>query len=319
MENFGFGEGMLIIKFLISAITALFGKNKLAILTYHRVGSSSNAVAMDAARFEQHLIWIKRYFSPVSLPDGLALQKKGLLPRGAVALTIDDGYIDSYSTIFPLLKKYELTATFFISTIGYETGYLWDEKIASIIMTTKRKKITFDNQEYPLLTEEEKVSCLTDCLSKIKYMTIVERDEIIKKLDNYSVEINSIEQFLTEKQTLELYESGMGVGAHTHTHPILMKENAQVALDEIKQSKEILEGIIHRPIEYFAYPNGKFGIDFDISHIQMVEDLGFLAAFSTDKGVLKDTKIDGFQIKRFTPWDETEFGFSLRLALNYRK
>jgi peptidoglycan/xylan/chitin deacetylase (PgdA/CDA1 family) len=307
----------VLIKVVVNVITYILGRNKLNILTYHRVGHSGHALAMDEGLFEQHLIWINRYFTPVSLAEGLALQAKGLLPRGAIAITVDDGYADSYSTIFPLLKKHDLKATFFISTIGFENGYLWDEKVASIIMKTKQTELNFNHQNYSLLTNKERVVCLTDCLSKIKYKTIEERDALIDQLVIQSQHTDTPQQFLTKEQTVELYKSGMGIGAHTHTHPILLKESEDIALHEIIKSKKILEEIIETPIEYFAYPNGKFGLDFDHIHMEMVKRCGFLGALSTDKGILKDQIVDGFQIKRFTPWDKTEFKFSLRLALNY--
>ena len=307
----------LFIKALVDSFLWCFGKNKLSILTYHRVGGTGDALAMDEILFEQHLIWIKRYLRPISLAEGLALQAKGILPRGSVSITVDDGYVDSYNIIFPLLKKYELKATFFISTIGFENGYLWDEKVAFIIMKTKLTEINFNNQKYSLLTHKERIACLTDCLAKIKYETITERDALIDQLVIQSQQTETPQQFLTKEQTVHLHKSGMGIGSHTHTHPILLKENASIALDEIKQSKAILEGIINSPIKYFAYPNGKFGLDFDVTHFEMVKKSGFLAALATDKGILKDQKTDGFQIKRFTPWDETELKFVLRLALNY--
>ena len=307
------------IKLLVDLFLWCFGKNKLSIMTYHRVGNSGDALAMDEALFERHLIWIKRYFTPVNLAEGLALQAEGTLPRGAIAITVDDGYADSYSTIFPLLKKYDLKATFFISTVGFEKGHLWDEKVAFIIMKTKLTKLNFDHQHYSLLTYNDRIACLTDCLFKIKYKKIEERDELIEQLAIQSQQKETPQQFLTKEQTIDLYKSGMGIGSHTHTHPILMKESAEVALHEITLSKNILESIIKSPVDLFAYPNGKFGLDFDLTHMEMVKKSGFLAALSTDKGVLKDQKVDGFQIKRFTPWDKRELSFVLRLALNYRK
>lgn len=306
-----------LIKCLINIFLCFFGKNKLSILTYHRVGRSGNAIAMDEKLFEQHLVWINRYFTPIDLAEGLALQAKGALPRGAVAITVDDGYSDSYNTIFPLLTKHQLKATFFISTSGFETGYLWDELVAFIIMTTKVTEITFNHKKYSLLTEKARVDFLIDCLSSIKYKKITERDTFIEQLAIQCKQKDTPQKFLTKKQTIELYKSGMGIGSHTHTHPILLKENKDIALYEIKQSKLILEDILKSPITYFAYPNGKFGVDFDVTHINMVKKVGFLAALSTDKGVLKDQQTEGFHIKRFTPWDETELKFVLRLALNY--
>jgi peptidoglycan/xylan/chitin deacetylase (PgdA/CDA1 family) len=304
-------------KLCVSYFLWFFGKNKLSILTYHRVGGSGNALAMDEGLFEQHLLWINRNFNPIDLDEGLKLQAQGKLPRGSVAITIDDGYADSYSIIFPLLQKHNLSATFFISTIGFEKGYLWDELVAFSIMKTKQDELTFNNQTYSLRTEDEKLICLTSCLSEIKYKTYLERDLLIEQIIAQTHNVGTPDQFLTEEQTLALHKAGMGIGAHTHSHPILLKESDKVALDEIKQSKIILEQIINSPVDYFAYPNGKYGIDFDVKHINMVKDLGFLAALSTDKGVLVNKDVEGFQIKRFTPWDEIELKFVLRLAFNY--
>ena len=307
----------LFIKSIIAFFLKLFGKNKLGILTYHRVGSSANAISMDRDKFEQQLIWVKQYFNPVGLADGLLMQKEGVLPRGSIAITVDDGYSDSYETIFPLLKKYDLTATFFISTIGFEQGFLWDERIASIIMRTSNKQLFFRGTTYELTCESDRVDCLIACLAEVKYQTISERESAIKELTEQNKQEIHPQQFLTKKQTVELFHSGMGIGAHTHSHPILLKENNETAFHEIKRSQSILEGIIKKPIEYFAYPNGKFGVDFNMTHVEMVKQLGFNAAFSTNKGILKNQEVDGFKIKRFTPWDETEFKFVMRLAFNY--
>jgi hypothetical protein len=99
----------------------------------------------------------------------------------------------------------------------------------------------------------------------------------------------------------------------------LAKEDADCAYKEIKQSKDILEGIIDHPVDYFAYPNGKFGQDFYQEHIDMVRNIGFDAALTTDWGALSEIENDRFKVKRFTPWDKTELKFSLRLAYNYCK
>jgi peptidoglycan/xylan/chitin deacetylase (PgdA/CDA1 family) len=305
------------LKLSISYFLWFFGKNKLSILTYHRVGGSGDALAMDEGLFEQHLLWINRNFNPISLDEGLKLQAQGKLPRGSVAITVDDGYADSYTTIFPLLQRHHLTATFFISTIGFEKGCLWDELVAFNIMKTKQDELSFNNKVYSLRTVSDRLNCLTCCLSEIKYKTNLERDFLIEQIIAQTHNLETPQQFLTEAQVVALNNAGMGIGAHTHTHPILLQESDVVALDEIKQSKIILEKVLNSSVDYFAYPNGKYGIDFDIKHINMVKGLGFSAALSTDKGVLVNKDVDGFQIKRFTPWDETELKFVLRLALNY--
>jgi hypothetical protein len=83
------------------------------------------------------------------------------------------------------------------------------------------------------------------------------------------------------------------------------------------ESKQVLEQIIEKPVDYLAYPNGKFRKDFNHQHKELAKDLGFKAAFSTDWGCISGKRNDQFALKRFTPWDKSESRFNLRLALNF--
>ena len=58
------------------------------------------------------------------------LEGKMLLPERAVILTFDDGHREHYTTVLPLLKKYNLKAVFFIISGKADTDPLfvtWDE------------------------------------------------------------------------------------------------------------------------------------------------------------------------------------------------
>ena len=93
----------------------------------------------------------------------------------------------------------------------------------------------------------------------------------------------------------------MGVGGHTLKHPILGRLKASEARAEILLGKERLEGLLGEPIDLFAYPNGKPGSDFGPEHVQMVRELGFMAAFSTAPGAARAGD-DLHQLPRFMPW-----------------
>jgi peptidoglycan/xylan/chitin deacetylase (PgdA/CDA1 family) len=60
-----------------------------------------------------------------------ALMKGAPLPKKPIVLTFDDGYIDMYSNVFPMLKEFGFTGTFFIITAPVDennTAYVtWGE------------------------------------------------------------------------------------------------------------------------------------------------------------------------------------------------
>jgi hypothetical protein len=116
-------------------------------------------------------------------------------------------------------------------------------------------------------------------------------------------------------QVRALRAAGMGIGAHTVTHPILALVDANRARAEIGESRDRLATLLGEPVRLFAYPNGKPGRDYREEHVRMVRDCGYRAAVSTAAGVaVADT--DPCQLPRFTPWDRSPGRFALRLAGN---
>jgi peptidoglycan/xylan/chitin deacetylase (PgdA/CDA1 family) len=122
---------------------------------------------------------------------------------------------------------------------------------------------------------------------------------------------------MTRAQVRGLHRAGMGIGAHTRRHPILARESADTARDEIAGGKAELEAILDAPVNLFAYPNGKPAQDYRREHVEQVRDAGFHAAVSTAWGASK-RGADAFQLARFTPWDVAPARFVARLLLSRR-
>jgi peptidoglycan/xylan/chitin deacetylase (PgdA/CDA1 family) len=96
------------------------------VLNYHSVSAHpewlqiGEQVSLAPAAFERQLAYLKRqgYQSLFISEVHRILAGNGRLePRGKyVALTFDDGYADNWIAAFPLLKKYGVKATLFVST-----------------------------------------------------------------------------------------------------------------------------------------------------------------------------------------------------------
>jgi len=99
----------------------------LPILMYHHIRPIDARISADryareltlpADEFDVQLRYLTdRGFKTITMAD-LALQLQGRkdLPTRAVILTFDDGYDDNYLYAYPLLRRYQLSGTFFITT-----------------------------------------------------------------------------------------------------------------------------------------------------------------------------------------------------------
>ncbi len=308
---------------LYRRVIAVSANNSATLLTFHRVYETAffdgqDFVAKDEFYLKMKLI--KQYFTVLSLPELLACCKENKIPPLAVTVTVDDGYYDSYSIITPILESLNIQGAFFIATAGIDSGLLWSDKIFNAIQRTEKKQIkNFLNFPcFTIITNDEKKIARQDIHNKCKYMTLENREKAINELVGLLDVDISEQQFLSAANLAQMHSSGMSIGAHTHQHPILALETPVSAFKEISHSKAILENIIDAPVEYFAYPNGKYGVDFDQSHVDMVKKLGFKAALTTNWGSLRSGD-DLFNIPRYTPWDRDAFRFGIRLCHHFQK
>lgn len=82
---------------------------KFTILMYHSV-NPTHGRSIHPKTFEEQINFLMRNYRVKPLENFL------LFDEDSVAITFDDGYEDNFHYVLPILKKYNLTATFFICT-----------------------------------------------------------------------------------------------------------------------------------------------------------------------------------------------------------
>lgn len=101
------------------------------ILYYHSVmREAGNEVRMPPDQFEAQMAYLQdQGYQSVTLDQLYQAEYLGrmTLPTKPFVITFDDGYVDNYSTAFPVLKKYGFTATVFMvsSYINGEDFMSW--------------------------------------------------------------------------------------------------------------------------------------------------------------------------------------------------
>ena len=90
------------------------------ILAYHKIGvhKGDHVPTVIPEAFEAHLAFLQRHRFEVWPVARLvaALAKGQRLPRRVTAITFDDGYEETYTVAWPLLKHFSFPATVFVAT-----------------------------------------------------------------------------------------------------------------------------------------------------------------------------------------------------------
>ncbi len=102
------------------------GKFYAPILAYHHIALKrpQNSYYVSPAIFDQQMKWLKNNdYHVITLNQFYAAAVgKEKIPKKPIVITFDDGLRDQYINAFPILKKYNYTATFFIKMNNLNKG-----------------------------------------------------------------------------------------------------------------------------------------------------------------------------------------------------
>ncbi len=297
---------------------------RLSVLIFHRVRPERDPLFPDdpdAAAFEALLRRLTSWCNVLPLPEAVARLRRGTLPGRSLCITFDDGYADNCTVALPILRRLGVSATFFIAT-GYQSGgCMWNDRVIEAVRAATGPHFDLSDLNlgvHAVGTVEDRQRAIPNLLGALKYRSPGERERTADAIARRAPAAHLRGLMMTREQVRELHASGMTVGAHTVTHPILARMPDDLAREENVESKRALEGQLGVPVTAFAYPNGKPGRDYAAVHVAMVREAGFEAAVSTAWGVASRTS-DPLQIPRFTPWDRAPWRFGVRLAQNLRR
>jgi len=134
----------------------LLDKNpKLLVLVYHRVlpelALDPLCMVVRAKTFTRQVEELARRFPVISLTDAAGQCRSGRsMSKVQAVLTFDDGYADNFETVFPVLRKKGLVATFFVPTdfldgnAKFPDGRLYDRKTGALHNHVKGSFLNWD-------------------------------------------------------------------------------------------------------------------------------------------------------------------------------
>lgn len=259
------------------------------ILMYHRISEPNNDpfhLSVSPQHFREHLELMRRDRVPMPLCEMVRAARENRLPRNAVAVTLDDGYVDSLVSASPLLAEYDVPATVFIATgqVGKTRGFWWDELERIVLHTRTLPKLLRlpageHSRQWNLPNNIDDIASrssaggdsrrrtprlalfwdLYDFLIELpESRRLVAQDQLLTWA-GLTADIPTANRALSLDQLMHLGKvDAINIGAHSVSHPLLSHLPAKKQYDEMHGSKAWLEDVIGRPVSSFAYPYGDF-------------------------------------------------------------
>jgi peptidoglycan/xylan/chitin deacetylase (PgdA/CDA1 family)/CelD/BcsL family acetyltransferase involved in cellulose biosynthesis len=290
------------------------------ILYYHRVNDDKDRFfgAISTDLFEHHMRYIARHYRVLSIGDLIDHLEEGDSAEPVIAITFDDGYEDNYRNAFPILRRYGLPATIFLTTGSIDSGEpLWFERLAAAVKATSKESIDLEidiPRRLWMRNETERLQAHEQIFAVMRLMKDHDRrdrlEEVLRQLGS-PIASNSGNHMLSWDQIRLMKANGIDFGGHTVSHPFLSKVTPEEARWEVSECKRRIEEELQQPAEFFAYPNGREE-DFAAFNKELLRAAGYRAAMTTIWGV-NDRSTDRMELRRGGPWEAHPAMFAYKL------
>jgi peptidoglycan/xylan/chitin deacetylase (PgdA/CDA1 family) len=116
------------------------------IITYHFIKNPKNKIlenvpGLNLSSFVDQIKYLKKNYSIISMEEliyNFSIKKK--LNKSCVVLTFDDGYLDHFKNVFPILSKYKIKGAFYAPTYTLRQKGLLDINKIHLILSKFENK-----------------------------------------------------------------------------------------------------------------------------------------------------------------------------------
>lgn len=192
-----------------------FFKKEIPILMYHRIINNDenkgvHTIYYDLNRFEEQLKYLKKNnYTTITFKELFSLNSSERKKGKYIILTFDDGYVDNYELLYPLLKKYDMKAVIYmVSHLEYNK---WD------VEETGEKR--FDLMSREQILEMHKSGLIEFGGHTMHHVKLNQFDERIQK-----EEIEGNKKYLEELLGENLYSFAYPFGYFNDVSKKLVKE-----------------------------------------------------------------------------------------------
>ena len=267
------------------------------ILVYHRVsaiGSEPGGLSVTPADFRAHLAHLAGHYRPLSLDALVHGLGTGALPDAAVAVTLDDGYLDALEMAAPILDDLGVPATFFCTTARLaDVHELWWDTLERALIGDPAPSgpltliLAGATRTFPTETAGARREAHGAIAEALRGAALPERERALEEVARWHgkpLAARAAHRALTASEIQDLSRHpGHSIGAHSTNHLALPGQPADVRAREIGECRGQLESLLQREVTAFAYPYGAY----DDATVEAVRDAGLRSAVTVEEGLCR--------------------------------
>jgi len=286
--------------------------------------------ALSVAGFAAQLDWLQARYDVI---DGPAFERAVLAGVGfdgpTALLTFDDGFVDHYEHVFPLLHSRGLGGIFFLAgaTLGGDPVLLNVHKTHFLLSHLGADRFT---AEVGVALEDEGVGAVrpegTPGGTARGRQGIYRYDEApdvrIKRILNYEAPYPVADRvlsrlftqhvgdaaafakslYLSAAQVREMAGGGMTFGFHTETHPVLSRLAHDAQRAELRHGPRLIADLTGQTTVSFCYPYG-FSHTYNADTLRVLDESGYSMAFNTVRREAVIGREPRYELPRFDTRD----------------
>jgi len=289
-----------------------------AILMYHSVmdnpeqhGASFGSIIHSTCVFARQMEMIARYYHPVALDDLVKiLEGCQPVPRRAVVVTFDDGYVDNCEIAAPVLNRFGIPAAFYVVVDSIAGGRPpWPIPVRHAFLST-RVAIWTDpaGRRWPLGNDDERLHAFEAACAHCGRLAGEAQENAVvaieKQLDSAPYAPNQ-RLMMSWEQLRGLRKQGHVVGSHSLSHPNLAYLAKGEAEQELLTSKQKLEQQLCAPVWHFSYPNPVLDPHWTDETTMLSGRVGYRTAVTTRRGLARP-KDNPLELPRILPTKQVD-------------
>ena len=229
----------------------------------------------------------------ISLDEMHRRLTEGDFARRFVCLTFDDGYRDTLTCAYPILKADGVPFAVYVATsFPDRLGEFWWLALEAVIAKNDQIGLVIDgeNRSFACRSVAEKRALFDELYWWLRRRpSEAETRAIVRNLAAcYQVDIAAFckDLCMDWRELAQLAADPLvTIGAHTVTHPMLAKLPADAARAEMDLSRSVIEAALSRRPQHLAYPFGD-ATTAGPREFAAAAALGFKTAVTTQPGVI---------------------------------